>query len=337
VACTGALLLAAPLGAAPLAFITNQASHDVSVIDLASDTVVATIPVGRAPAGVAACSANGRVYVSNPDSRDISVIEIASRRVLHTWPAGSGPVGIAAAPDCSRLVVADWFNNRLLVYDTVAPAAGPAQPKAVAVGRAPAGVAVPRGAALAYVAERDDDSVAVVDTAALRVLARVRVGSHPFALLHDAPRQRLYALNVQSNDISVIDVRDPAAPRELRRVPVGEGPYGAALAAGGRLLYVTNQLEDSVSVIDAQTLQPLRKLGGFGYPEGIAAHGSKVYVVNWMDDRVSVLDADSSRLLKQVATGRNPRGFGEFIAQAAATRAEPSVPAAPAPPLNPHP
>lgn len=333
-----ALLPAAALaGDGPWAFITNQGSHDVSVVDLQRQAVVTTVAVGKAPAGVAACSSPGEpgsVYVSNPDSRDISVIDMASGRVRATWLAGSGPVGIATATDCSRLLVADWFAQELLVFDSTGSQAATPTPRRLKVGRAPAGVATADAGPLAFVAERNDDSVAIVDTAALRVLARVRVGSHPFALLHDAPRQRLYALNVQSNDLSVIDLRDPAHPRELQRVPTGEGPYGATLAAGGRLLYVTNQLDDSVSVIDAEALKPLRKLPGFAYPEGIAAHGNEVYVVNWMDDRLSVLDAESGRLLRHIPTGRNPRAFGAFIGrlQTAATPAA-TTPATPS--LNP--
>jgi len=38
--------------AAPFAYITNQGSHDVSVIDLALDRVVATVAVGRSPGDV---------------------------------------------------------------------------------------------------------------------------------------------------------------------------------------------------------------------------------------------------------------------------------------------
>ena len=84
-------------------------------------------------------------------------------------------------------------------------------------------------------------------------------------------------------------------------------------ADGGALLYVTNQHDNTVSVIDAETLQLLRTLDGFAYPEGIAAHGERVYVVNWMDDNVSVLDAKSGRELGSIATGLNSRGFGAFI------------------------
>jgi YVTN family beta-propeller protein len=146
-----------------------------------------------------------------------------------------------------------------------------------------------------------------------RVRVRARVGSHPFALLFDAPRQRLYALNVQSDDVSVLDTREPGRLDLIATVKVGKAPYGAALTADGRLLYVTNQHDDSVSVIDAGSLMLLRTLTGFAYPEGVAAHTDRVYVVNWMDDNVSVLDAASGQALGTVATGKNSRGFGAFI------------------------
>ena len=324
VASVGAFGLAAaaplPARSEPFAYITNQGSHDVSVIDLATQKLVATVPVGRSPAGVVASSRAGRVFVSNPDSKTISVIDMRTQKVVATLAAGQGPVGIDAAPDGSRLYAADWFANRLLVFDTGAAAAAkvatPGRDTPIAsieVGRAPAGVAASDRAGTVFVAERDDDSVALVDVDARRVRVRARVGSHPFALLFDAPRQRLYALNVQSDDVTVLDTRDPGRLDLIATVKVGKAPYGAALTADGRLLYVTNQHDDSVSVIDVDTLTLLRTLTGFAYPEGVAAHADRVYVVNWMDDNVSVLDAASGQALGTVATGKNSRGFGAFI------------------------
>ena len=307
-----ALWFAGVAQAAPFAYITNQGSHDVSVIDLATQQVVALVAVGRSPAGVVAASVRGRVFVSNPDSKSISVIDMRQQQVVATLEAGDGPVGIDASADGTRVYAADWFRNRLLVFDTAGNA--PLSPIAsIAVGRAPAGVAAGDRDGSVFVAERDDDSVALVDVTAGRVRARVKVGSHPFALLFDAPRQRLYALNVQSNDVSVLDTRHADRLELIATVKVGKAPYGAALAADASLLYVTNQHDDTVSVIDAVTLAPLRTLTGFGYPEGIAAHADRVYVVNWMDDAVSVLDARSGALLASVATGKNSRGFGAFI------------------------
>lgn len=303
-----------PGAAAPFAYITNQGSHDVSVIDLASQQVVATVPVGRSPAGVVAASRAGKVFVSNPDSRSISVIAMQGHRLVGTLEGGDGPVGLDASPDGSQLYAADWYANRLMVFDTRDTLVRRHLVASIPVGHAPAGVAAHGDGNTVYVAERDDDSVAAVGLREGRVLARVKVGSHPFALLFDAPRQRLYALNVQSNDVSVIDTgNDTRSLKLIATLPVGKAPYGAALAHGGALIYVTNQHDDSVSVIDANTLKVVRTLDGFGYPEGVASHGDKVYVVNWMDDDVSVLDAASGRPLRRIATGKNSRGFGAFI------------------------
>ena len=310
--------ISASAHAEPFAYITNQGSHDVSVIDLASQQVIATVPVGRSPAGVVASSRAGRVFVSNPDSKTISVIDMRSQKVVATLLAGDGPVGIDAAPDGSQVYAADWYSNRLLVFDTRAAADRGTAIASIAVGKAPAGVAASDRAGLVFVAERDDDSVALVDVGAQRVRARARVGNHPFALLFDAPRQRLYALNVQSDDVSVLDTHDPSRLDLVATVKVGKAPYGAALAADGSLIYVTNQHDDSVSVIDAASLKVLRTLNGFGYPEGVAAHADRVYVVNWMDDNVSVLDARSGETLSSIATGKNSRGFGAFIGAPAA-------------------
>ena len=316
-----AAMAPAMANAAPFAYITNQGSHDVSVIDLASQKVVALVPVGRSPAGVVAASRIGRVFVSNPDSKTISVIDMRAQRVVATLAAGDGAVGIDATADGSHVYAADWYRNRLLVFDTRAadsstgqPSSGHATPVAsIEVGKAPAGVAASDRAGTVFVAERDDDSVALVDVHARQVRLRATVGSHPFALLFDAPRQRLYALNVQSDDVTVLDTRDPNRLDVVATVKVGKAPYGAALAADGALLYVTNQHDDTVSVIDAASLKLVRTLTGFGYPEGVAAHADRVYVVNWMDDNVSVLDARSGEALGLIATGKNSRGFGAFI------------------------
>ena len=187
------MLIGLPALAAPFAYITNQGSHDVSVIDLATRQVVATVPVWRSPAGVVAVSRVGKVFVSNPDSKTISVIDMRSQAVVDTLPAGAGPVGIDASADGQSLFVSDWYRDRLMIFNTLRGAADRVE---VAVGKAPAGVAVAGDGNTVYVAERDDDSIAIVDARAATVRSRIKVGSHPFALLLDESRARLYALNV---------------------------------------------------------------------------------------------------------------------------------------------
>jgi len=58
-------IFATAIQAAPFAYIANSGSNSVSVIDTATNTVVATVGVGSAPIGVAANAAGTRVYVAN--------------------------------------------------------------------------------------------------------------------------------------------------------------------------------------------------------------------------------------------------------------------------------
>jgi YVTN family beta-propeller protein len=87
--------------AAPFAYVTNAGSDDVSVIDTASNTVTATIPVGTSPFGVAVTPNGAFVYVTHNLCRisdDVSVIDTTTNTVTATIPVGSCPEGVAVTP-----------------------------------------------------------------------------------------------------------------------------------------------------------------------------------------------------------------------------------------------
>src|SRR6516162_6744504 len=102
-----ALTLACLLGPASTraqnAYITNQASSTVSVIDTATDTVIATIPVGLVPVGVAVSPDGSKVYVTNALSNTVSVIDTATNTVSATIPVGISSLGVAVNPDGSKV------------------------------------------------------------------------------------------------------------------------------------------------------------------------------------------------------------------------------------------
>ena len=79
----------------------------MSVIDAATRTVTATIPVGTDPVGVAADPAAGTVYVTNNGDSTVSVIDAATSAVTATIPVGNGPDGVAADPAAGTVYVAN--------------------------------------------------------------------------------------------------------------------------------------------------------------------------------------------------------------------------------------
>lgn len=78
-----------------VAYLTNQGNDTVSVVDITTNTVIATVPVGTQPFGVAVTAGGTRAYVCNVDS--MSVIDTATNTVIATLSLPEGPFEIAIA------------------------------------------------------------------------------------------------------------------------------------------------------------------------------------------------------------------------------------------------
>jgi YVTN family beta-propeller protein len=99
---------APPAEAPPFAYVTNRTSAGtVSVIDTATNTVVATVGVGSFPLSVAVTPNGQRAYVTNQSSNNVSVIDTATNAVVATVPVGLAPKGVAITPDGKLAYVAN--------------------------------------------------------------------------------------------------------------------------------------------------------------------------------------------------------------------------------------
>jgi YVTN family beta-propeller protein len=88
------------------AYITNSGSSTVSVIDTATNKVIATIPVGKSPGGVVVSPDGSKVYAANNGSNSVSVIATATNTVIATIRVLANPLGVAVSPDGSKVYVA---------------------------------------------------------------------------------------------------------------------------------------------------------------------------------------------------------------------------------------
>ena len=88
-----AALATAPGGAraAPFAYVPNEGSGTLSVIDTATDQVVGEIAAGKKPRGIVV-SADGRtVYVSDQPNNQLVVVDIGSRKATGVIALGESP------------------------------------------------------------------------------------------------------------------------------------------------------------------------------------------------------------------------------------------------------
>ena len=122
------------------AYVANNCSNTVTVIDTATNSVIATIPVGINPEGVAITPDGTRAYVANITSQTVSVIDTATNTVIATIPVSSTfPFAVAITPDSARAYVTHLFGSTVSVIDTATNTVIATVP---AGGDCPAGIAI---------------------------------------------------------------------------------------------------------------------------------------------------------------------------------------------------
>ena len=101
-------------------YVANNASNTVSVIETASNTVVATVlGVGGFPLEVAITPDGKHAYVANESSHNnVPVIATATNTVVDTVPVGEAPVGVAVTPDGKHVYVANRNSANVSVIAT---------------------------------------------------------------------------------------------------------------------------------------------------------------------------------------------------------------------------
>ena len=74
--CSLIIICFSPLIPKELAFITNQESNMLDVIDLTIQEKIKEIELGKKPAAIFIDSGSRKIFVSNPDSNNISVLDL---------------------------------------------------------------------------------------------------------------------------------------------------------------------------------------------------------------------------------------------------------------------
>src|SRR2546421_615197 len=231
----GILAVASPLVAAwptpgptipdPSIYVTNQLDNTLSVIDGSSYKVVATVPVGTSPAGVAVSPDGRYAYIAGGGDDAVSGFDTGSRTIATTvaLPAGSSPAGVALAPDGGSAYVANEVSASVTVINTRSGAVEATIP----AGTSPFGVAASPDGRWVYVADLGPGKLAVIDTRVDEVVSTVSIGGHgtdPFNVA--ATDDAVYVTDQGANALSIID---PRTRDVVTTVTTGNSPYGVAV------------------------------------------------------------------------------------------------------------
>lgn len=232
-------------------YATATRSDEVVAIDAHTLKIVARMPGGFYPDGLAYAPGPKRLFVSDEAGATETVIDTTRQEriaTLHLWSV----VGNSQYDPVSQHVfVAAQTRDRLLEID-------PADARVVASHALPGadgphGVLIEPQARLAFIACEGNDRLVVFDLATHEVRADFALGHDPDVLAYDAGLARLYVA-AESGVVSAFELREGAL-RALGQGFVGPKAHTVAVDAQTHLVYFPIENVDGKPLL--RILRPL--------------------------------------------------------------------------------
>lgn len=178
------------------------------------------------------------------------------------------------------------------------------------------GSVLAQAAPYAYVANSNDNTVSVINTATdATVGGPIPVGQNPEGVTVSPNGSRVYVVNWCTGTPSnctgngTVSVINTATNAVFATVPVGHNATGAAVSPDGSRVYVTNYSDNTVSVIDTATNSVVATIPVGSLPFGIAVSpdGRRIYIANHVSNgTISVIDTATDDVVATVPVGSQP-------------------------------
>src|SRR4029077_1313245 len=175
-------------------YVTNETSGDLTIIDAATATAVATIPLGKRPRGIAASPDRTYLYVAlsgspvagpgvdesklpPPDrtADGIGVFDVRQNKLFRLIKSGSDPENFDLSRDGRYIFVSNEDDSKASMIDV---ASGKVT-KTFAVGEEPEGVKIAPSGKFVYVTSENTGTISVIDIAAGKITKTFKVGRRP--------------------------------------------------------------------------------------------------------------------------------------------------------------
>jgi len=162
--------------------VTNWCDWTMSVVDVKTAKLVATIPIGGAhPRGIAISPDSRTAFVAVMGSHRVVKVDLATRRVSTFANTGNGPRHIVISPDGTYLYVT---NNNSGTVSKVDASSGQVR-ATVSTGQQPRSMAISSDGLAVYVVNYESSTVSKLRTSDLRQVATVSTDSHPIGIAYE--------------------------------------------------------------------------------------------------------------------------------------------------------
>lgn len=311
--------------------VANKAEATVSLVDLESGQMRATLPTGEGPHEVAV-SPDGRLaLVSNYGTRQapgstLTLLDVAAAQVVRTIDLGEyrRPHGLAWLADNQRAVVTAEGNKALLVIDAL----GGGILFALTTGQEVSHmVALTPDGSRAFVANIGSGSLTAVDLERRQVLASIPTGAGAEGVAVTPDGRQVWVTNRAADTVTVLDA---AYLEVLATLPAPSFPIRAVATPDGAHVLVTAARSGDIKVFEVASRRLARAVtlevaasetsgrlfgdtfGSSSVPIGILVtpDGRRAFVAHANADVISVVDLATWQRVGSLRAGKEPDGMG---------------------------
>ena len=312
-------------GTAGHLFVTNERSGDLSVIDLATERVVATVPLGKRPRGIRVSPDGSLLYVAlsgspiappgidestlppaDKQADGIGIVDVRTRKLLRVLTGGSDPEQLAVSSDGKWLFVA----NEDVGQASVVNAADGKTLHTIKVGGEPEGVTLRPDGRVVYVTSEEDGEVFVIDAVKPRLITKFAVGLRPRSTAFLPDSSRAYVTSENGGSIAVVDAMTHRVLSTIQLTGELIRPMDAVTSGDGQFLFVSTGRGKRLVVIQTATNQPTASIEVGDRPWGLAVSpdGTRAYTANGPSNDVSIVDVATRSVKARVKVGEGPWG-----------------------------
>ncbi len=314
----------------PAAYVINGEDATVSVINLSTQEVAATIHLNAKVATMDSIMFphhisyySGRLALGVPGMdfslghSGISTTGMMGRLLIIDAVNGGTIKNMSLpmmnhntiySPDGKEIWVPQMdMPGNVLVYDATTFALK----NTIPMGMMPAELTFSSNGTKAYVANGDDDNVIVIDVATKAVVATIAVGDNPVGAWTGSDG-RMYVDNEDGQTISVINV---AGDSVQQTIALGFMPGIAAHNGIKNELWVSDPMNGKVHFWNYDASMGMWMHGGL-FAAGAGTHaiaftadGNTAYVTNQTANTVSVVNVATHAVSKTISVGKKPNGL----------------------------
>jgi len=317
----GALFLVAGSVQAATLVVANKAEATVSLVDLRSGKVAATLPVGTGPHEVAV-SPDGRLalvanYGEKEPGSTMTLIDIPGAKVVKTIDLGEyrRPHG-ALFLDGRRALVTSELSKAVLEVDVEA---------GKVVRQIPTGqeithmVAVSPDRSRAYVANIVSGSMTALDLKEGKAMGTVKTGAGTEGIDVTPDGLQVWITN-REDAVKVVDAKTLEV---IATIPVATFPIRAKVTPDGKRVLVSAVQSGDLVVLSAKERKVEKRIAlseDGPAPVGviIAPDGKRAWVAHAEGGAVSIVDLQTGKRTGALTVGKGPDGMGYSAVDVAA-------------------